>query len=102
MLAVKAPEPDPLAVEARLLQDARACLARGDASCASSKLAEHAARFSGGPLADEADLLAIDAARARADHASARSTAERLLARDPAGPYATRARAVLAEEPSSP
>jgi hypothetical protein len=87
--------PDPLAVEAKLLDDARTCLAHNNTTCASARLAEHDARFPSGALTDEALVLAMDIARARGDSAGARSAAERLLARHPTGAYATRARAVL-------
>jgi outer membrane protein assembly factor BamD (BamD/ComL family) len=90
------PAPDPLAVEAKLLRDARACLASGDAACASARLAEHQAKFPNGALVDEATLIAIDAAKARGDRVAARAAAERLLARHPTGAYAARAKAALA------
>ncbi|MBS2018647.1 MAG: hypothetical protein JST00_37620 [Deltaproteobacteria bacterium] len=57
--SARAPEPavDPVAAEARLLEGARACLERGDASCARAKLAEHASSFPHGALSAEAAIL---------------------------------------------
>ena len=53
------PPRDPLAVEAGLLEAARACLASEDAACARARLTEHRARFAHGVLAAEADVLSV-------------------------------------------
>jgi hypothetical protein len=50
---------DPLAIEAALLEAARACLTRGDAACARARLAEHRSRFAHGVLGAEAEILSV-------------------------------------------
>ena len=89
-----------MAVEARLLEAARACLAAGDRACARAKLAEHDAKFANGPLADEASILAIDVALADGDRARARAIARALLDKRPNGGWSSRVRK-LAEASSS-
>jgi hypothetical protein len=88
---------DALALEARLLEAARACTKARDYACASRELAAYDARFPRGMLSEEATLLQIDVARGRGDSPAARALAEHLLTTHPSGPYARRARAVLAE-----
>lgn len=90
---------DPLAVEARLLHAARACQRAGDHPCVASTLAEHARRFPGGALRDEADVLAIDDAIARGDRAEASRLAKVLVTRAPNGPWSARVRALAHEAP---
>ncbi len=87
--------PDPLAAEARLLEEARACVRAADHACARAKLLERDAAFPNGALAEEAAFLAFDAARARGDEDGAMRAAERLIARHPSSPHAKRARAWL-------
>lgn len=88
---------DPLASEVALLEAARRCLDASDVACAASNLDAHRARFGRGTLADEAMVLRIDLARAQGDVTKARELARRLLDEHPDGPYAARAKAVLAE-----
>lgn len=97
-----AAEDDPLATEARILEAARACLARGDRTCAQTKLDEHEARFARGPLADEAALLAIDVALAAGDRPKARRLARSLVARSPHGAWNARVKTLALEEDGPP
>lgn len=97
-----ATEEDPLATEARILEAARACLAKGDRACAQAKLDEHEARFARGPLADEAALLAIDVALAGGDRPKARRLARSLVARSPHGAWNARVKALAQEEDGPP
>lgn len=92
----RAPMVDPLATEVSLLETARRCLDASDFKCASANLDAHRTRFARGALRDEATVLAIDLARAQGNMAKARELAQHLLDEDPAGPYASRAKAVLA------
>jgi hypothetical protein len=93
---------DPVAVEAKLLESARACLAAGDRPCAKARLAEHDARFATGALADEASVLAIDVALAGGDHAEARRLARALIARRPNGTWSSRVRRLANAEEETP
>ena len=92
---------DPVAVEARLLEAARTCLAAGDRTCAHAKLAEHAKGFAHGALADEASILAIDVALADGDRTEARRIARSLLARRPSGGWSSRVKKLADEAPAA-
>lgn len=88
---------DPLASEVALLETARRCLDASDIACSAENLGAHRARFGRGTLADEAMVLRIDLARAQGNATKARALAQQLLDEHPGGPYAARAKAVLAE-----
>lgn len=92
-----APGRDDLAAETRALREAKAALASGDAARAEALLATYRMRFSRGILRDEAAILAIDAALAEGDRTRARSIASAIVAGDPRGPWAPRARRALIE-----
>lgn len=66
---------DDLAAERALLERARAALARGDAAGALDAVDRHAARFPRGRLAEEREVLAVQAlaSAARVDEARARA-----------------------------
>lgn len=93
------PVEDPLAVEARLLETARACLASGDRACARARVAEHDARFARGALADEAAVLTIDIALADGDRDEARRLAIALLQRRSEGAWPSRVRKIAGDDP---
>ncbi|MDB5212800.1 MAG: hypothetical protein JWO86_727 [Myxococcaceae bacterium] len=86
---------DPLSAEARVLEAARACLRAADTGCARARLRDHAAQFPSGALVEEAEVLAIDVARADGDKNGARALAASFVRRRPASAYAPRARAAL-------
>jgi hypothetical protein len=90
------PPADPLAQEAALLERARAALSASPAQALA--LAEaHAARFPGGMLRMERDLVAIDALHRLGRTDEARARAKALLARAPGGFYEDRVRKLLTE-----
>ncbi|WP_437731896.1 hypothetical protein [Sorangium sp. So ce1335] len=79
-----------LSDELRLIDAARAALARGDAPLALRFTAEHAARFPGGSLAIERDVLRVDALVAAGHIAEAASHACAFAARSPRSAQAPR------------
>ncbi|WP_438041963.1 hypothetical protein [Sorangium sp. So ce128] len=79
-----------LSDELRLIDAARAALARGDAPLALRLTAEHAARFPGGSLAIERDVLRVDALLAGGRIAEAASHACAFAARSPRSTQAPR------------
>jgi hypothetical protein len=83
---------DPLAVEARLLESARRCLAVGDRVCARSRIAEHHRRFERAALASEATVLAFDLALAEGDRRAAQRLARAALEGEPDGSWPSRLR----------
>lgn len=88
---------EPLAVEARTLEAARACLAARDLACTKARLDEHRTRFPSGTLADEATILEIDLAVAEGRVDRARTLARDLLSRHPDGPWTARVRRLARE-----
>lgn len=68
---VRQPAGDALARERQLLDIARAALRRGDLRLATKHAVEHALRYPSGFLAEEREVLAIELALARGDHAGA-------------------------------
>jgi hypothetical protein len=83
-----------LAGELELLETARGHLARSPET-ALAKLAEHRARYPSGLLANERDLMELDALRKTGRVEDARSRAQAWLARDPRGMHAARVRQIL-------
>lgn len=79
-----------LSDELRLIDTARAALQRGDAPLALRLTAEHAARFPGGSLAIERDVLRVDALVAGGRIAEAASHACAFVARSPRSAQAPR------------
>lgn len=79
-----------LSDELRLVDAARAALARGDVPLALRLTAEHAARFPGGSLAIERDVLRVDALVAGGHIAEAASHACAFVARSPRSAQAPR------------
>ncbi|XXY45998.1 hypothetical protein WME91_38950 [Sorangium sp. So ce269] len=79
-----------LSDELRIIDAARAALARGDAPLALRLTAEHAARFPGGSLAIERDVLRVDALVAGGHMAEAASRACAFAARSPRSAQAPR------------
>ncbi|WP_438043084.1 hypothetical protein [Sorangium sp. So ce128] len=79
-----------LSDELRLIDAARAALTRGDAPLALRLTAEHAARFPGGSLAIERDVLRVDALVAGGHVAEAASQACAFVARSPRSAQAPR------------
>jgi hypothetical protein len=87
-------EPDSLAQEAALLERARAALGASPAEALA--LAEtHAARFPGGKLAMERELVALDALRRLGRAREARTRGEALLSRAKGGLYEERIHKLL-------
>jgi hypothetical protein len=88
-----------LAEELALLKRARASLDAGDVRLASLLLEEHEERFGAtSPLSPEARYLDFELLLAGKRRAEARALALEILARDPNGPHAERARALLEKE----
>ncbi|WP_437534082.1 hypothetical protein WME79_08285 [Sorangium sp. So ce726] len=79
-----------LSDELRLIDTARAALQRGDVPLALRLTAEHAARFPGGSLAIERDVLRVDALVAGGRIAEAASHACAFVARSPRSAQAPR------------
>ncbi|WP_438035405.1 hypothetical protein [Sorangium sp. So ce204] len=79
-----------LSDELRLIDTARAALQRGDAPLALRLTAEHAARFPGGSLAIERDVLRVDALVAGGHVTEAASRACAFVARSPRSAQAPR------------
>jgi hypothetical protein len=89
-----APREDTLAEEAALLERARASLGASP-SGALAITEDHAARFPGGKLSVERELLAIDALGRLGRAAEARARGEALLSREQGGLYEARIRKLL-------
>lgn len=87
---------DRLTLEAALLERARAALA-GDPRDALAAANRHAREYPRGQLTSARELIAIDALRRLRRTRQAARRAESLIARDPSGIHADRARAMLAE-----
>jgi hypothetical protein len=92
--AAPAPPADPLAQEAALLERARTALAASPAQALALTEA-YAARFPGGMLRIERDLVAIDALRRLGRLDEARARGEAVLARAPGSLYEARIRKLL-------
>jgi hypothetical protein len=88
-----------LAAEVEAVDRAREAVARGNAAQALQALDAYERGFSEQRLRPEALYLRMEAFVQRGDVAGARSAAAALLAADPRGPHAARARAVLAPGP---
>jgi len=87
-----------LLAEVRALEAVGTALGAGQPERAARELQAYRRRFPRGELAIEADVLAVQIAVARGDHATASAGAERLLARPEAEHYRARVRALLAGE----
>ncbi len=92
---VDTPE-DALRVEARLIERARAALGESPAR-ALELVREHQTRFPRAQLAAERTIVEIDALRRLGRRAEAEALAERVLAHEPKGLYASRVRRALGE-----
>ena len=88
-----------LAVEIALLDQARQTLAGGGASKALATLDDYDHQFPNGALAQEAQVLRIEALDASGDHAGARTHGDRFLAAHPTSPHARHVREVLGTKP---
>lgn len=84
-----------LLAEVRALEAVSSALGAGQAEPAARELAAYHRRFARGELAVEAGVLAIQIAMLRGDRETARSTAEKLLARPEARHYRARVRELL-------
>jgi hypothetical protein len=84
--------PSELTAESRLLGEAKARLAAGDARGALEGAAQLSARFPRGRLFQEREILAIDALQALGQDDAARTRALSFLARYPSSPYASHLR----------
>ncbi len=78
------------------LDSARRALAAGDAASAVRQLDDYEARFPGGALVEEAEVLRVEALLAEGDRASAARVGDRFLSAHPNSPHAARVRALLA------
>jgi outer membrane protein assembly factor BamD (BamD/ComL family) len=87
-----------LAAEVALLDGVRRSLASGVPGDALQSLARYERRFPAGLLASDAEVLTIEALRAKGDAEGARARATRFLAKYPRDPHTERVRA-LAEKP---
>lgn len=87
-----------LAEELALIERVRASVDAKNPSVASALLAQHERRFGkSAQFAPEARYLRLEVAVAMANTGEARRLAHEILERDPAGPHAARARALLKE-----
>ena len=93
----KAASADDIAAEAKLVDDARLALRGGRTRDAIALLQAHAKRFASGQLAEERDLLWIEAAIAIDDHADASERVARFRASYPATVHADRLDALAAQ-----
>jgi hypothetical protein len=94
----KAASDEALGEEVSLLDHARRALAGGDPPGALRQLDAFDARFPRGSLAEEAEVLRVEALLAEDDRASATKVAARFLAAHPTSPHAARIRALLARD----
>jgi hypothetical protein len=88
----------PLAAEVLAVDRAREAVAAGQPDRALSEIDAYERRFGERRLAPEALFLRMEALGQRGDQSGARAAARQLLAADPNGPHAARARAVLGAE----
>jgi hypothetical protein len=86
-----------IAAEVKLIDEARQALGTGRTSEALGALARYRAQTTSRTLAPEAQYLQMEAELAAGDAASARRSAEALLARYPHGAHAARARWLLGD-----
>lgn len=89
---------DPLVVELRLMHDAQAAMARGDAASALAKVSEHAQRFPSGSLTPEREGTRVLALCAAGRTDEARSAGKRFLGAYGRSPLAERVRHSCATE----
>lgn len=90
-----APAESSLAEEVRIVDAARAALARRDPEAALEALARHRREFPGGALRLEAAVLGVRALLSTGRRAEAQAEGARVLAVHPTGPYASHVRALL-------
>ena len=76
-----------LSEQLRLIEAARAAVAAGNASAASSAIASYRTRFPRGPFGQEAAVLQIETLDLQGNHAQAASQARNFLARHPNSPH---------------
>ena len=76
-----------LGEELKLIESARAAVARGDAAAASSALGSYASRFPRGAFGQEASVLRIKTLELQGNHAQASSLAKAFIARHPNSPH---------------
>jgi predicted Zn-dependent protease len=95
--AVRAPQEraSRLREESRSLGDARAALRRGDAASALEKLDALGGQFPEGVLAQEREVLAIEALAGAGQRAAASARAAAFLQAHPTSPHATKVRGFL-------
>ncbi len=86
-----------LAAEVGLLDGVRRSLANGVPGEALQSLARYEHRFPAGLLASDAEVLTIEALRAKGDSEVARARAARFLAERPRDPHTERVRALAAK-----
>lgn len=98
-VATEAPTVDDLTREAALVEGARRSL-ETDPRDALRRVEEQARMFPRGQLADERELIAVDALRRLGRTTEARARAQALLHRDPSGLYGERVRNILAQLPA--
>lgn len=91
-------EPDLLAREVALLDEARAALST-DAKRTLAILEQHRRDFPKGALRVEAELVRIEAHLRTGDRRRAEQIGNRLIKADPTGPVAARARRLLEDQP---
>jgi len=100
--AAEAPSAEPdarMSAELRLLERAQASADAGQRGLALELLREHEQRFGpAAPLSPEARYLKLEVFAASGRMTEARAVAHEILARDPAGPHAGRARRLLEQE----
>jgi len=78
-----------LSEQLRLIDTARAAVAAGNASVASSTLASYRSRFPRGPFGQEAAVLQIETLELQGNHALAATQARNFLTRYPNSPHLT-------------
>jgi TolA-binding protein len=82
------------------LDRARRAMADGNAATALADVAEYQAKYPHGALAEEAEVLRVEALVAQGDRAGASRAGARFLAAHPASPHAAHVRALLGSPPS--
>jgi len=87
--------PSGLASEIFLLDRARSALDGGDTNAALAALDEHGAKYDTGALAEEAELLRLEALVQRGQTAAAMSQAKAFLAAHPRSPHVGRVRRLM-------
>lgn len=73
--------------ELKLIESARAAVARGDAAAASSALSSYSSRFPRGAFGQEASVLRIKTLELQGNHTQAASLAKAFIARHPNSPH---------------